>query len=48
MWGCNMNTELQKLKEKLDTMISNMPLISEEVLEVSRELDVVINNYYRQ
>ncbi|NJD01870.1 MAG: aspartyl-phosphate phosphatase Spo0E family protein [Ruminiclostridium sp.] len=43
-----MNAEIQKLKEKLDTMISDTPLISDEVLELSRELDIVINNYYRQ
>jgi hypothetical protein len=43
-----MNVEIQKLKDKLDTMISNAPLVSEEVLEISRELDIVINDYYRQ
>lgn len=43
-----MNEEIQKLKEKLDTMISDTPLVSEEVLELSRKLDVYINDYYRQ
>lgn len=43
-----MNEEIQKLKEKLDTMISDAPLISEEVLEISRKLDICINDYYRQ
>lgn len=43
-----MNEKIQKLKEKLDTMISKKSLVSEEVLELSRELDVIINEYYKQ
>lgn len=43
-----MKVEIQKLKDKLDTMISDTPLISEEVLELSRELDIFIVEYYRQ
>jgi Spo0E like sporulation regulatory protein. len=43
-----MNEEIQKLKEKLDKMVANMPLNCEEVLRLSMEVDLVIVEYYRQ
>ena len=43
-----MKKDIQKLKEKLDKLMSDLPLISDEVLKISRELDLIIIEYYRQ
>lgn len=40
------NNDLQKLKERLDTLLTQMPLNSEEVLDLSHEIDKLIADYY--
>ena len=43
-----MNNNLQKLKEKLDVLLVDFSLNSQEVLSLSREIDKLIVEYYRQ
>ena len=44
----HMNNELQKLKEKLDRLLKEESPTSEDVLELSREVDLLITEYYKQ
>ncbi len=43
-----MNNNLQKLKEKLDVLLLDLPLDSQEALFLSREIDILIIEYYRK
>ena len=43
-----MKNELQKLKEKLDSLLKEELPTSGDVLELSREIDLLIAEYYRQ
>ena len=43
-----MNNNLQKLKEKLDVLLVDFSLNSQEALNLSREIDKLIVEYYRQ
>lgn len=42
-----MNNDLQKLKDKLDELLMEMPLSSQEALNLSSEIDNLIVEYYR-
>ena len=44
----HMKNELQKLKEKLDHMLIETSPVSQEVLKISKELDILIIEYYKQ
>lgn len=43
-----MKNELQKLKEKLDNLLMEKSLEAQEVLDLSKEIDLLINEYYKQ
>lgn len=43
-----MNNSLQKLKEKLDALLVDFSLNSQEALKLSREIDKLIVEYYRK
>lgn len=43
-----MNNNLQMLKRKLDNMVADMPLSSQEALILSRKIDNLIVEYYRK
>lgn len=43
-----MKNELLKLKEKLDSLLNEELPTSYDVLELSREIDLLIAEYYRQ
>lgn len=43
-----MNKELQKLKEKLDRLLEEELPTSYDVLVLSREIDLLIAEYYKQ
>ena len=42
-----MKKDLQTLKEKLDFLLNEKSLTSPEALELSREIDVLILEYYK-
>lgn len=44
----HMKNELLKLKEKLDSLLNEELPTSYDVLELSREIDLLIAEYYRQ
>lgn len=39
--------DLQKLKERLDALLDEMPINSEEVLTLSHQIDYLVVDYYR-
>lgn len=43
-----MNNNLQKLKEKLDALLVDFSLNSQEALRLSMEIDRLIVEYYRE
>jgi hypothetical protein len=43
-----MNKDLQKLRDKLESLLKDTPLVSEEVLSVSEEVDLLILEFYRK
>lgn len=42
-----MKNDLQKLKEKLNAMLSETPVNSKEVLYLSRKIDILIVEQYK-
>lgn len=40
--------DLQRLKERLDALLEEMPLDSEEVLRLSHQIDFLVVDYYRK
>jgi hypothetical protein len=42
-----MKSELQKLKERLNAMLSEIPVNSQEALYLSRKIDILIVEQYR-
>ena len=44
----HMNLELLKLKDRLDCMMKDVSPSSAEALELSREIDLLIVEYYRK
>ena len=43
-----MNSDLQKLKDKLNILLMDISLDSQEALDLSREIDKLIVEYYRR
>jgi len=43
-----MKNEIQKLKENLDRLLDEESTTSMEVLNLSREIDLLITEYYKQ
>lgn len=43
----HMKKDLKTLKEKLDFLLNEKPLTSPEALELSREIDILILEYYK-
>lgn len=43
-----MNMNVEKLKEELNNTLQVQPLNSEVVLELSKQLDILILEYYKQ
>lgn len=42
-----MSKELQKLRDKLESLLKDTPLCSQEVLSLSEEVDVLILEFYK-
>ena len=43
-----MEKDIQKLKEKLNSLLLYMPTGSKEVIKLSKEIDLLINEYYKK
>jgi hypothetical protein len=43
-----MNNKIQELKDKLDKMLSEKPISSPEILDLSMEIDVLIVKYQKK
>lgn len=48
LWGFKgmQSQDLQKLKERLDALLEEMPLDSEEILILSHQIDFLVVEYY--
>ncbi len=43
-----MNSNLQKLRDKLNNLLKETPISSQEVLLLSKEVDVLILEFYKE